>query len=119
MTIQPTKNFKLLCALYAAINDKDIATAMTLVSETVVWQRTLSNSYIRGSEDLLSYWLQESGEISISIVPLSFQLEDKSHILVQVHQTIHANGELLNKNDAIHRFTVSNGLVKKMECCLT
>lgn len=118
MPNQPSSHIDLLRAAYVAFNARDIDAALTTMASNVAWPQAFIGGFIRGHDDIRSYWTQQWSEINPHVEPVSFYPEDDTHILVEVHQVVRdLGGNLLSDEHVGHRFTIANGLIQAMEIC--
>ncbi len=118
MPDQPIPEIALLRAAYAAFNARDIDVALALMTPDVAWPRAFKGGFVRGPEAVRAYWTEQWGEIDPRVEPVAFSPEDAGHILVEVHQVVRdLAGTVLADEHIGHRFTVTQGLIQKMEVC--
>ena len=118
MPDQPATEIELLRAAYAAFNARDIDTALALMTPDVAWPRAFKGGFVGGHEEVRAYWTQQWSEISPHVEPVAFHPEDAGRILVEVHQVVRdLAGAVLADEHVGHRFTVEQGLIRKMEVC--
>jgi ketosteroid isomerase-like protein len=119
MSNQPTSSeIGLLRAAYAAFNARDIDAALALMTPDVEWPRAFKGGYVQGPEEIRTYWTEQWTEINPHVEPTSFRLEEGGCILVDVHQVVRdLSGAVLVEGHVSHRFTLKQGLVRKMEVC--
>ena len=116
MTNQPAPETELLRAAYAAFNARDIDAALTLMTSDVEWPRAFKGGFVQGPEEVRAYWTKQWGEISPHVEPIAFHQEDTGRILVGVHQVVRdLAGVVLADEHVGHRFTIEQGLIRRME----
>lgn len=65
-----------------------------------------------------AYWTEQWSEISPHVEPVTFHPEEDGRILVEVHQVVRdLAGAVLADEHVGHRFTLMQGLIRKMEVC--
>jgi len=117
-TSSATPPIDLLRAAYAAFNARDIDAALLLMTPDVAWPRAFKGGFVRGPEEVRSYWTEQWSEIDPKVEPLAFHSEDAGQILVEVHQVVRdLTGTLLADERVGHRFTLEHGLIRGMEVC--
>ena len=63
-----------------------------------------------------AYWTEQWSEIDPHVEPVAFHGEPDGSILVDVHQVVRElNGAVLADEHVGHRFTLTEGLIRKME----
>ena len=116
MPNQPAPETELLRAAYAAFNARDIDAALALMSPDVEWPRAFKGGFVHGPEGIRAYWTEQWGEVSPLVEPVAFHQENNGQILVEVHQVVRdLAGAVLADQPVGHRFTVENGLIRRME----
>jgi hypothetical protein len=116
MPNQPAPETELLRAAYAAFNARDIDAALALMTPDVEWPRAFKGGFVHGPEEIRAYWTEQWGEVSPHVEPVAFHQENAGQILVEVHQVVRdLAGAVLADEPVGHRFTVENGLIRRME----
>ena len=118
MSDRPAPEIELLHAAYAAFNARDIDAALALMTADVAWPKAFKGGFVRGPEEVRTYWTEQWSEIDPHVEPVSFYSEETGRILVDVHQVVRdlAGGVLVDEHVG-HRFTLEHGLIKAMEVC--
>jgi ketosteroid isomerase-like protein len=107
---------ELLRAAYAAFNARNIDAALALMTPDVAWPRAFKGGFVRGREEVRSYWRDQWSEIDPRVEPMAFHSEGAEHILVDVHQVVRdLAGAVLSDEHVSHRFTLAHGLIRAME----
>jgi hypothetical protein len=84
----------------------------------VEWPRAFKDGLIRGPEAIRSYWTEQWSEVSPHVEPVAFHAEEAGRILVDVHQVVRdLAGTILADEHGGHRFTIEQGLIRRMEVC--
>jgi hypothetical protein len=118
MSDQPALEIDLLRAAYAAFNARNIDAALATMTADVAWPRAFKGDFVQGQEAIRAYWTEQWGEIDPRVEPVAFHPEGRGLILVDVHQVVRDfAGNLLVDQHVGHRFTLENGLIRKMEVC--
>jgi ketosteroid isomerase-like protein len=118
MPNQPTSEIELLRAAYAAFNARDIDATLAIMAADVAWPRAFKGGFVRGHEEVRTYWMEQWSEIDGQVEPVAFHLEDTGQILVEVHQVVRdLAGAVLADEHVGHRFTLEHGLIQAMEVC--
>jgi hypothetical protein len=118
MPDQPALLIELLRAAYAAFNARDIDAALALMTPDVAWPKAFKGGFVRGSQEVRAYWMEQWSEIDPHVEPISFYLEETGRILVDVHQVVRdLGGTVLADEHVGHRFTLEHSLIQAMEVC--
>ncbi|MEG4104626.1 nuclear transport factor 2 family protein [Microcoleus sp. S13_C5] len=118
MSDQPAAEIELLRAAYAAFNARDIDAALALMTPDVAWPKAFKGGFVRGSEEVRAYWMEQWSEINPHVEPVSFYSEEAGRILVDVHQVVRdLAGAVLADEHVGHRFTLEYNLIQAMEVC--
>jgi hypothetical protein len=106
----------LLRSVYVAFNDRDIDTALSMMTANVDWPRAFKGGFVSGHDAVRAYWTEQWSEISPHVEPVAFHDAVPGEVLVDVHQVVHGlDGVLLADETVQHRFTINDGLIRKME----
>ena len=81
---------ELLRAAYAAFNARNINAALALMTPDVAWPRAFKGGFVRGHEEVRTYWREQWSKIDPHVEPMAFHSEGDEHILVHVHQVVWA-----------------------------
>ena len=118
MKNQPAPEIELLRAAYAAFNTRDIDAALALMTSDVAWPRAFKGGFVQGQQAIRVYWTDQWSEIDPHVEPVNFYPEETGCILVEVHQVVHdLAGAMLADEHVGHRFTMTHGLIQRMEVC--
>jgi hypothetical protein len=118
MPDQPALLIELLRAAYAAFNARDIDAALALMTPDVAWPKAFKGGFVRGSQEVRAYWMEQWSEIDPHVEPISFYLEETGRILVDVHQVVRdLGGTVLADEHVGHQFTLEHSLIQAMEVC--
>ena len=106
---------ELLRAAYAAFNAREIDAALALMTPDVEWPRVFKGGFVHGPKEIRAYWTEQWSEINPHVEPVAFHQEDAGHILVDVHQVVRdLAGTVLADEHVGHRFTIEQGLIRRM-----
>lgn len=106
---------KTLNQLYRDFNDRDINAVFELVHTDVIWPNGWEGGYVKGHDEVRSYWLRQWHEIDPKVIPVSFELRPGGEIAVDVHQIIKdLNGQVLSDGKVTHVYTFEQGKVRAM-----
>lgn len=118
MTKQSAQDTELLRAAYAAFSARDVAAALSLMTDEVTWPRAFKGGFVRGHDEVRAYWTEQWREINPHVGPIAFHPEDASTVLANVHQVVRdLAGAVLADERVGHRFTIKDGLIHGMEVC--
>lgn len=119
MPDQPAPSeIELLRTAYVAFNGRDIAAALATMTADVAWPRAFKGGFVEGPQAVGAYWTEQWSEINPQVEPVAFHPEADGRILVEVHQVVRdLSGTVLADEHVGHRFTLTHGLIRKMEVC--
>jgi hypothetical protein len=118
MPNDPTLEIKLLHAVYAAFNARDIDGALSTMTSDVAWPKAFEGGFIEGGEAIREYWTRQWSSINPHVEPVSFHPDDLGRVVVNVHQVVRDLAEkIINDQHVGHRYTFKNGLIQRMEIC--
>ena len=118
MLNQLAPEIELLSAAYAAFNARNINAALALMTPDVTWPKAFKGGFVRGPEEVRTYWTDQWSEINPHVEPVAFYPNDAEQVLVDVHQVVYdLAGAVLADEHVCHRFTLENGLIQAMEVC--
>ncbi len=107
---------ELLRAAYVAFNSRDIDAALATMTADVAWPKAFKGGFVCGPEEIRAYWTEQWSEIDPHVEPTSFYPQDAGQILVDVHQVVRdLGGTVLADEHTGHLFTITDGLISKME----
>ena len=119
MPNQVAPETELLRAAYAAFNAREVDAALALMTHDVEWPRAFKGGFVQGPKEIRAYWTEQWSEINPHVEPVAFHQEDAGHILVDVHQVVRdLAGTVLADEHVGHRFTIEQGLIRRMEVSL-
>lgn len=109
---------ELLRAAYKAFNMRDIDATLALMTPDVAWPKAFKGGFVRGTEEVCAYWMEQWSEINPHVEPIAFYSEDDGQVLVEVHQVVRdLVGAVLADEHVGHRFTIEHSLIQAMEVC--
>jgi hypothetical protein len=115
-TMQNDSAIVLLRSVYVAFNERDIDTALSMMTPNVDWPRAFKGGFVSGPDAVRAYWTEQWSEINPHVEPVAFHDAALGKVLVDVHQVVHGlDGVLLADEIVQHRFTIDDGLIRKME----
>jgi len=106
----------LLRAAYAAFNARDIDAAVALMSSDVSWPKAFKGGRAEGVPAVRAYWTEQWTEIDPHVEPIGFRPGPGDTVDVDVHQVVRdLAGELLSDTQVVHRWTIVDGRVQRMD----
>jgi len=106
----------LLARAYAAFNDRDIDSALSLMSENVSWPKASEGGRVVGKEQIRSYWTRQWKEFDPHVEPLEMIDREDGTTEVRVHQLVKTvGGDILSDSEVWHVYIVGNGLIERMD----
>src|ERR1700678_2721137 len=113
----PMANTRMLIAqAYSAFNQRDIDGALALMSENVSWPKASEGGRVVGKEGIRAYWTRQWDEFDPHVEPIEVIDDERGKTDVKVHQLVkNLNGEVLSDSEVWHVYTISNGLIDRMD----
>jgi hypothetical protein len=106
----------LIARAYAAFNQRDIDGALALMSENVSWPKASEGGRVVGKEGIRAYWTRQWDEFDPHVEPIEVIEDERGKTDVKVHQLVkNLNGEVLSDSEVWHVYTISNGLIDRMD----
>jgi hypothetical protein len=106
----------LIARAYAAFNHRDIDGALALMSERVSWPKASEGGRAVGKEEIRAYWTRQWDEFDPHVEPLEVIDDARGKTEVRVHQLVKSlQGEVLSDSEVWHVYTISNGLIDRMD----
>jgi hypothetical protein len=107
---------KLIEQAYSAFNNRDIDSAMALMSENVSWPKASEGGRVVGKGEIRSYWTRQWQEFDPHVEPLELVDQVGSQTHVRVHQLVKSiSGDVLSDSEVWHVYTFANGLIERMD----
>jgi hypothetical protein len=107
---------ELIRLAYKAFNSRDADGALATMTADVDWPNLMTGKRAVGHDDVRRYWLLQWSQTEPHVEPLSFATLGDGRIAVEVHQVVRSkSGEALADRRVRHVFTLSNGLVSRMD----
>jgi hypothetical protein len=111
-----TTTESLIAQAYSAFNQRDIDGALALMSDSVTWPRASEGGRTVGKEEIRAYWSRQWKEFDPHVEPIEVRDQGSGRIHVRVHQLVKSRGgELLSDSEVWHVYTVTNGLIERMD----
>ncbi|MGI4854445.1 MAG: nuclear transport factor 2 family protein [Janthinobacterium lividum] len=106
----------LITKVYAAFNRRDIDGALDLMNENVSWPKASEGGYVVGKDEIRAYWTRQWSEFDPHVEPVDVTEDDRGMTSVSVHQVVKSlDGAVLSDSEVWHVYTVSQGLIDRME----
>jgi hypothetical protein len=106
----------LLAQAYSAFNNRDIDSALALMSENVSWPKASEGGRVVGKEEIRAYWTRQWQEFDPHVEPLDIIDQEGGVTEVKVHQLVKSmGGEVLSDSEVWHVYTITNGLIERMD----
>jgi hypothetical protein len=106
----------LITQAYSAFNDRDIDSALALMSENVSWPKASEGGRVVGKEEIRAYWTRQWKEFDPHVEPLEVIDHEGGITEVKVHQLVKSlGGDVLSDSEVWHVFTIANGLIERMD----
>ena len=109
-------NQTLIAKAYAAFNQRDVDTALAMMSESVSWPKASEGGRVVGKEEIRSYWTRQWDEFDPHVEPIEIIDDARGRTEVKVHQLVKSlEGEVLADSEVWHIYTIANGLIDRMD----
>ena len=106
----------LIAKAYSAFNRRDIDGALALMSENVSWPKASEGGRAIGKEEIRAYWTRQWKEFDPHVEPMEVTDCEAGRTDVKVHQLVkNLNGDIISDQTLLHVFTISNGLIERMD----
>jgi len=110
------KTQTLIAQAYSAFNQRDIESALALMSENVSWPKASEGGRVVGKEEIRAYWTRQWQEFDPHVDPLDVIDQEGGRIAVKVHQLVKSlGGDVLSDGEVWHVYTIANGLIERMD----
>ena len=107
---------KLIAQAYSAFNNRDIDSALALMSENVSWPKASEGGRVVGKEEIRAYWSRQWKEFDPHVEPIEVIYHEAGKIDVRVHQLVKSlGGDVLSDSEVWHAYTIADGLIERME----
>ena len=111
-----TNTKRLIAQAYSAFNQRDIDSALALMSENVNWPKASEGGRVVGKEEIRSYWTRQWKEFDPHVEPLEVIEREGGITDVRVHQLVKSlGGDVLSDSEMWHVYTIANGLIERMD----
>jgi hypothetical protein len=111
-----TKTQTVIAQAYSAFNDRDIDSALALMSEDVSWPKASEGGRVVGREEIRGYWTRQWQEFDPHVEPIEVIDREDGKTEVRVHQLVKSlGGEVLADGEVWHVYTIVDGLIERMD----
>jgi hypothetical protein len=101
---------------YSAFNQRDIDSALALMSENVSWPKASEGGRVVGKKEIRAYWTRQWKEFDPRVTPIELIDRAEGKTDVRVHQVVKSlGGDVLSDSEVWHVYTVANGLIERMD----
>ena len=101
---------------YSAFNQRDIDSALALMSENVSWPKASEGGRVVGKKEIRAYWTRQWGLINPHVEPMGFTPDESGRVAVNVHQVVRdLSGNVLLDRMVEHVYTLKDGLIESMD----
>jgi hypothetical protein len=106
----------LIAHAYSAFNDRDIDSALALMTDAVSWPKASEGGRVVGKQEIRSYWTRQWQEFDPHVEPVELIDQANGTTDVRVHQLVKSlGGEVLFDGEVWHVYTFANGLIERMD----
>jgi len=106
----------LIKTAYPAFNSRDIDTALSAFHSEVEWPKAFEGGYVRGHEEIRTYWTRQWTEINPTVEPIRFNQRPDGTFEVIVHQIVKdLQGNIMFDGEVKHIYTMEDNLLRRMD----
>jgi hypothetical protein len=106
----------LIANAYQAFNQRDVESALALMSDDVSWPKASEGGRVVGKEEIRSYWQRQWSEFDPHVEPIELIEREDGKTEVRVHQLVkNLAGDVLSDSEVWHVYTIANGVIKRMD----
>ncbi len=106
----------LIQSAYTAFNQRDIPNALALMTDHVHWPKASEGGHVIGKEEIRAYWTRQWSQFDPHVDPLEVTPRPDGRFDVRVHQLVKSlAGELLSDSEVTHTYTLTDGLIARMD----
>jgi hypothetical protein len=111
-----TNTRTLIDEVYAAFNQRNIDSALALMTESVSWPKASEGGRVVGKEEIRAYWSRQWKEFDPHVTPMEAIDRGAGRIDVRVHQLVKSlEGDVLSDSEVRHSYTIADGLIERMD----
>ena len=106
----------LIAEVYSAFNQRNIDSALALMSESVSWPKASEGGRVIGKEGIRAYWSRQWKEFDPYVEPIEVIDRGAGKIEVRVHQLVKSlGGDVLSDSVVWHFYIIADGLIERMD----
>jgi hypothetical protein len=110
-------NQQLLQSLYAAFNNRELETIISVMHPDVKWANGVEGGFVCGRDAVREYWTNQYRVIQVQLETLKFETDEKNRNVVTVHQIVKdLKGNLLADMTVKQIFTIENDSLAQPLC---
>jgi hypothetical protein len=107
---------RLIAQAYSAFNQRDIDSALALMSENVSWPKASEGGRVVGKQEIRAYWTRQWQEFDPHVQPIEVIDREGGKTDVKVHQLVKSlGGDVLSDSEVWHVHTIVDGLIERMD----
>jgi hypothetical protein len=107
---------RLIAQAYSAFNQRDIDSALALMSENVSWPKASEGGRVVGKQEIRAYWTRQWQEFDSHVQPIEVIDREGGKTDVKVHQLVKSlGGDVLSDSEVWHVHTIVDGLIERMD----
>ncbi len=109
-----SSNRQLLQSLYAAFNNRELETIISVMHPDVKWANGVEGGFVYGRDAVREYWTNQYKVIQVQLETLKFETDENKNNrnVVTVHQIVRdLQGNLLVDTTVEQIFTIENGAI--------
>jgi phage pi2 protein 07 len=107
-----SSNQQLLQSLYAAFNNRELETIISVMHPDVKWANGVEGGFVYGRDAVREYWANQYKVIQVQLETLKFETDENNRNVVTVHQIVRdLQGNLLVDTTVEQIFTIENGSI--------
>lgn len=109
-------NQQFLQKLYAAFNNREIETIISVMHPNVKWANGVDGGFVYGRDAVREYWINQFKVIQVQIETLKFEMDENNRNIVTVHQIVRDLQRNLLVDTTIEQiFTIEDSLISLYE----
>jgi hypothetical protein len=106
----------LIAEVYAAFNQRNIDSALAMMSESVSWPKASEGGRAIGKEEIRAYWSRQWEEFDPHVEPIEVIDRGAGKIAVRVHQLVKSlGGDVLSDSEVWHFYVTADGRIERMD----
>ena len=106
----------LIAQAYSGFNQRNVDSALALMSENVSWPKASEGGRVVGKEEIRAYWTRQWQEFDPHVEPIEVIDREGGKTDVKVHQLVKSlGGDVLSDSEVWHVYTIANGLIERMD----